>query len=154
MRIMNMVSFLKSNLPLAGGESCHSIESAKNLINYGKIKFIQIDAGIAGGILAGNEICNFAEKNNVQYVNHTFTSHLQLSSSIQPYASSTFSIYAEYPMQLKSLAWDITENHITKDHNGMINLPLDVGHGMKINQKALEQYNVDVEIFVNKKQLF
>ena len=25
---------------------------------------------------------------------------------------------------------------------------------MKINQKALEQYNVDVEIFVNKKQLF
>ena len=36
----------------------------------------------------------------------------------------------------------------------MINLPLDVGHGMKINQKALEQYNVDVEIFVNKKQLF
>ena len=144
----------ESNLPLAGGESCHSIESAKNLINYGKIKFIQIDAGIAGGILAGNEICNFAEKNNVQYVNHTFTSHLQLSSSIQPYASSTFSIYAEYPMQLKSLAWDITENHITKDHNGMINLPLDVGHGMKINQKALEQYNVDVEIFVNKKQLF
>ena len=94
------------------------------------------------------------EKNNVQYVNHTFTSHLQLSSSIQPYASSTFSIYAEYPMQLKSLAWDITENHITKDHNGMINLPLDVGHGMKINQKALEQYNVDVGIFVNKKQLF
>ncbi len=143
-----------SNLPLAGGESCHSIDSAKNLISFGKVKYIQIDAGIAGGILAGNEICNFAEQNNVQYVNHTFTSHLQLSSSIQPYASSKFSIYAEYPMQLKSLAWDITENHIIKDDNGFINLPEDVGHGMKINQNALEQYNVDVEIFVNKQKLF
>ena len=143
-----------SNLPLAGGESCHSVESAKNLISYGKVKYIQIDAGIAGGILAGNEICKFAEKNKVQYVNHTFTSHLQLSSSIQPYASSSFSIYAEYPMQLKSLAWDITENHIIKDDAGMINLPQDVGHGMKINQKALEQYNVDVEIYVNKQKIF
>ena len=143
-----------SNLPLAGGESCHSVESAKNLISYGKVKYIQIDAGIAGGILAGNEICKFAEKNKVQYVNHTFTSHLQLSSSIQPYASSSFSIYAEYPMQLKSLAWDITENHIIKDDDGMINLPQDVGHGMKINQKALEQYNVDVEIYVNKQKIF
>ena len=57
-------------------------------------------------------------------------------------------------MQLKSLAWDITENHIIKDDDGMINLPQDVGHGMKINQKALEQYNVDVEIYVNKQKIF
>ena len=86
-----------TNLPLAGGESCHSVESAKNMIRYGKVKFIQIDAGIAGGILAGKEICDFAEKNDVQYVNHTFTSHLQLSSSLQPYAESSKSIYAEFP---------------------------------------------------------
>ena len=74
------------------------------MINYGKVKFIQIDAGIAGGILAGKEICDFAEKNNVQYVNHTFTSHLQLSSSLQPYASSTKSIYAEYPHAIKIIS--------------------------------------------------
>jgi L-alanine-DL-glutamate epimerase-like enolase superfamily enzyme len=109
-----------TNLPLAGGESCHSVESAKNMIRYGKVKFIQIDAGIAGGILAGKEICDFAEKNDVQYVNHTFTSHLQLSSSLQPYAESSKSIYAEFPQQLKPLAWDLTENHIEMDKNGYI----------------------------------
>ena len=144
----------KTDLPLAGGESCHSIESAKNMIRFGKVKFIQIDAGIAGGILAGKEICDFAEKNNVQYVNHTFTSHLQLSSSLQPYASSTKSKFSEFPQQLKSLAWDLTENHIPMDKNGCINIPDGVGHGMKINQKALDEYNVDVEIFVNKEKLF
>ena len=143
-----------TKLPLAGGESCHSIESAKNMIRYGKVKFIQIDAGIAGGIIAGKEICDFAEKNDVQYVNHTFTSHLQLSSSLQPYISSKKSKFAEFPQQLKSLAWDLTENHISMDEDGFINVPEDVGHGIKINQSALEQYIVDVEILVNKKKIF
>ena len=90
----------------------------------------------------------------MQYVNHTFTSHLQLSSSLQPYVSSTKSKFAEFPQQLKSLAWDLTENHISMDEDGFINVPEDVGHGIKINQSALDQYIVDVEIFVNKKKIF
>ena len=146
--------YKKTDLPLAGGESCHSIESAKNMIRFGKVKFIQIDAGIAGGILAGKEICDFAENNNVEYVNHTFTSHLQLSSSLQPYASSTKSRFSEFPQQLKSLAWELTDNHILMDKNGYIDIPQDVGHGMKVNQNALDEYNVDVEIFVNKEKIF
>ena len=143
-----------TNIPLAGGESCHSIESAKNMIRYGKVKFIQIDAGIAGGILAGKEICDFAEENDVQYVNHTFTSHLQLSASLQPYANSSKSIYAEFPQQLKPLAWDLTTNHIEMDQNGYINLLGDIGHGIQINEEALNKYNVDVEIHVNKNRIF
>jgi len=143
-----------TNISLAGGESCHSIESAKNMIRYGKVKFIQIDAGIAGGILAGKEICDFAEKKDVQYVNHTFTSHLQLSSSLQPYANSSKSIYAEFPQQLKPLAWDLTINHIEMDQDGYINLLADIGHGIQINEKALNKYKVDVEIHVNKNRIF
>ena len=143
-----------TNLPLAGGESCHSVEAAKNMIRFGKVKFIQIDAGIAGGILAGKEICNFAEKHNVQYVNHTFTSHLQLSASLQPYANSSQSTFAEFPQQLKSLAWDLTENHIKLNNNGCIDLPEDIGHGMKVNQKTLDQYKVDVDIYVNRVKIY
>ena len=33
-------------------------------------------------------------------------------------------------MQLKSLAWDITKNHIIINKDGYINLPSDSGHGM------------------------
>ena len=72
------------------------IESAKNMIRFGKVKFIQIDAELQGGILAEKEICDFAESHDVQYVNHTFTSHLQLSSSLQPYASSNKSKFSEF----------------------------------------------------------
>ena len=144
----------QSSISLAGGESCHSVESAKNLIRYGGVKYIQIDAGIAGGIIAGKEICEFAEKMDVQYVNHTFTSHLQLSASLQAYTGSVKSTLAEYPMQLKPLAWDITKNHILKDDSGYIITPLEIGHGMKINEKALDQYKMDVEILINSKRIF
>ena len=144
----------QSSISLAGGESCHSVESAKNLIRYGGVKYIQIDAGIAGGIIAGKEICEFAEKMDVQYVNHTFTSHLQLSASLQAYTGSVKSTLAEYPMQLKPLAWDITKNHILKDGSGYIITPLEIGHGMKINEKALDQYKMDVEILINSKRIF
>ena len=91
---------------------------------------------------------------NVQYVNHTFTSHLQLSASLQAYAGSVKSTLSEYPMQLKSLAWDITKNHILKDDSGYVITPLEIGHGMKINEKALDQYKVDVEILINSKRIF
>ena len=104
--------------------------------------------------MAGKEIFDFAEKNNVQYVNHTFTSHLQLSASLQPYAYSSNSLYAEFPQQLKSLAWDLTENHITMNDDGYIDIPSGVGHSMKINQKALEDYKVDVEIYINNEKIF
>ena len=144
----------QSSISLAGGESCHSVESAKNLIRYGNVKYIQIDAGIVGGIIAGKEICEFAEKMNVQYVNHTFTSHLQLSASLQAYTGSVKSTLAEYPMQLKPLAWDITKNHILKNDSGYISTPLEIGHGMEINEKALDQYKMDVEILINSKKIF
>ena len=124
------------------------------MIHFGKVKYIQIDAGIVGGILAGKEICEYAENRNVQYVNHTFTSHLQLSASLQAYAGSLKSTLAEFPMQLKSLAWDITKNHIVKDDNGCIINPLAVGHCIIINEDALKQYKVDVEIYINSKKAF
>ena len=144
----------RSSLSLAGGELCHSVEAAKNMIRYGKVKYIQVDAGIVGGILAGKEICEFAESVNVQYVNHTFTSHLQLSASLQAYAGSTKSFLAEYPMQLKSLAWDITTNHILMNDNGSIIVPGDIGHGMKVNESVFDRYRVNVDILVNSNKIF
>ena len=77
-----------------------------------------------------------------------------MSASLQPYANSSKSIYAEFPQQLKPLAWDLTKNHIEMDQNGYINLLGDIGHGIQINEKALDKYNVDVEIHVNKNRIF
>jgi L-alanine-DL-glutamate epimerase-like enolase superfamily enzyme len=69
---------------LAGGEAA-TTHQAKNMIDYAGVGFIQIDAAHwwnhhrqRGRRLRAAQ--------DVQFVNHTFTTHLALSASIQPYA--------------------------------------------------------------------
>ena len=76
------------------------------------------------------------------------------STGLSNFSVTSKSFFAEFPQQLKSLAWDLTDNHISLDNNGNINIPEEIGHGMKINQKALEQYKVDVDIYINKEKVF
>ena len=82
------------------------------------------------------------------YVNHTFTSNLALSASLQPYAGLVDHRICEYPTALQPLARDLTLNHITPNANGEIALPDAPGLGVEINPEALARYRVDVEIRV------
>ena len=49
---------------------------ARNLIDYGGIGFVQIDAGRIGGITTAKQVADYAVTAGVQFVNHTFTSSL------------------------------------------------------------------------------
>ena len=59
---------------------------ARQLIDYGKVAFVQIDCGRIGGIGPAKRVADYAVASGVTYVNHTFTSHLALCASLQPYA--------------------------------------------------------------------
>ena len=90
----------------------------------------------------------------VTYVNHTFTSHLAMSASIQPFAGLEDHTICEFPAELKSLAVELTETHIERDENGQVRAPDAPGLGMDISLDALEKYKVDVEIKVDGVVLF
>ncbi len=67
------------------------------------MKFVQIDTGRIGGIGPAAAVARHAERNGVTFVNHTFTSHLALSASLQPYASLAEHRIAEYPVEPSAL---------------------------------------------------
>ena len=90
----------------------------------------------------------------VTYINHTFTSNLALSASLQPYAGLEEHRICEYPTGLTQLALDLTRTRIAPDADGLIHLPDAPGLGVEINQEALEKYRVDVEIKVNGRAIF
>ena len=71
---------------LAGGEGSHNSYMAQHMIDHARVGFIQIDAGRIGGITVGQAVADYARGKGVTYVNHTFTSHLALSASLQPFA--------------------------------------------------------------------
>ena len=139
---------------LAGGEGCHNFHMAKHMIDLAGLQFVQIDAGRIGGITIAKDVADYAAAKGVTYVNHTFTSNLALSASLQPYAGLESHTICEFPTELKSLASAMTKNHIVPDQNGLLNVPETPGLGIEPDLEGITPYLVDTEIRVRGKVIF
>jgi L-alanine-DL-glutamate epimerase-like enolase superfamily enzyme len=143
-----------ASVPIAAGEGCNNFVQAQAMIDHAGIRYIQIDAGRIGGITVAKRVADYAKQNGVHYVNHTFTSNLALSASLQPYAGIEESFISEFPVELKQLAIDIGEAKITRDADGYIHVPEESGLGVTVNFQKLKKYLVDVEIRVGGKVVY
>lgn len=141
-------------IPLAAGEGCNNFVQAAAMINHAGLQFVQIDTGRIGGITAAKRVADLAAKKGITYVNHTFTSHLALSASLQPYAGLKDAIICEYPVEPKQLALDITSNHISFNDNGEVITPEKPGLGIEVNGKELKRYLVDTEIYIKGERIY
>ena len=139
---------------IAGGEASHNFHMARQLVDYGKVSFIQIDCGRIGGLAPAKRVADYAAARGVTYVNHTFTSHLALCASLQPFAGLKDHVICEYPFAPKSVAWDMSETHLTPDANGEVNLPSTPGLGITMSRDGIRKYIVDVEISAKGKLLY
>jgi L-alanine-DL-glutamate epimerase-like enolase superfamily enzyme len=139
---------------MAGGEGCHNFHMAKHMVDYAGLKYVQIDAGRIGGITIAKDVADYAAAKGVLYVNHTFTSNLALSASLQPYAGLESHTICEFPTELKSLARAMTKNHITPDENGLLHVPDAPGLGIEPDLQGIAPYLVDVQIQVRGETLY
>jgi L-alanine-DL-glutamate epimerase-like enolase superfamily enzyme len=148
------LSQLSSAVKLAGGEGCHDFHQAKNMIDYAGLGFVQIDTGRIGGITTAHAVASYARSRQVRFVNHTFTTHLALSASLQPYAAAAEDVLCEYPFDPSPLAREFTATQLLPDAQGQVHLPQGPGLGLGPNLSALQKYRLDVEIKVGGKCLF
>jgi L-alanine-DL-glutamate epimerase-like enolase superfamily enzyme len=142
------------DVKMAGGEGSHNFHMAQHMIDYAGLGYVQIDAGRIGGISVAKAVAEYARPKGVTYVNHTFTSHLALSASLQPYAGIEADVICEYPVEPKQLALDITTEHLLPDANGQIHVPERPGLGLEPNRARLQNYLVDTEIKVKGQVLY
>ena len=145
---------LGNEIKMAGGEGAHNEFMGQQMIDYAGVGYIQIDTGRVGGITSARRVALYAAERGVKFVNHTFTSHLALSASLQPYAGLAGSQLCEYPQELKSLAMDLTREHLLPDANGEIWPPERPGLGLEPDREALQKYLVEVEMKVNGQVLY
>lgn len=139
---------------IAGGEGAHDTHMARHLIDYGGVGFIQIDCGRIGGIGPAKWVADYAAARGVTYVNHSFTSHLALSASLQPYAGLESHRICEYPAAPKPVVEAYMASRIERDGNGEIRAPAAPGLGLEIDVDGLRKYLLDVEIKVGGKVLY
>jgi L-alanine-DL-glutamate epimerase-like enolase superfamily enzyme len=118
---------------IAGGEGAHNEAMVRHLIDYGEVGYIQIDTGRIGGIGPAKKIADYAAGREITFVNHTFTSHLALSASLQPYAGLASHRLCEFPFAPKPLSLGFTATHITPDASGEVAAPDVPGLGITIS---------------------
>ena len=148
------LSGMRSRVQLAGGEAAHNVAMARHLMDYGRVGHIQIDCGRIGGIGPSKKVADLAFDRGITYVNHTFTTHLALSASLQAYAGIEDDRICEYPAAPRPLALAVAANPILRDANGEIRAPELPGLGVDVDLKALKPYLVDTEIRVGGQVLY
>ena len=139
---------------LAGGEAAHSVAMARHLIDFGRIGFVQIDCGRIGGIGPAKEVADLAVARGVTFVNHTFTSHLALSASLQPFAGLVRHEICEYPADPKDVATAFIASPLRRAEDGTIAAPDAPGLGVDVDISSARAYLQDVEIRIGGKTLY
>jgi L-alanine-DL-glutamate epimerase-like enolase superfamily enzyme len=144
----------RTTVRIAGGEGSHNPLMAEHMIDYGAVGFIQIDTGRVGGIGDAARVARYAAAAGVTYVNHTFTSHLALSASLQPFAGMRSDWLCEYPVEAKALALKATRTHLELDGDGRVSAPEAPGLGVEVDPEAIAGYLVTVDISVDGQTLY
>jgi L-alanine-DL-glutamate epimerase-like enolase superfamily enzyme len=139
-------------VPIAAGEGAGFYRSAEDIIVNGRVQFIQIDVGRIGGITPSFRVRQLAEQRGVQYVNHTFKSHLTVAASLHVFATNRDFDLAEYPAAESDLSRNLS-SRVERDADGFIRAPEAPGLGVTVDMDVVARYLTPVRIEVGGRTL-
>ncbi|MYA69309.1 mandelate racemase/muconate lactonizing enzyme family protein [Candidatus Poribacteria bacterium] len=142
------------SVPIAAGEGSSIYRMAEDLIVNGGIQFVQIDAGRIGGIMPSFKVRHLAERRGIQYVNHTFKSHLSLAAALHVFATNPDFDLLEYPAAGSELSQSLVVEPFPVESDGTVRVKELPGLGISINIEAIRPYLAPVRIEVGADTVF
>ena len=142
------------SVPIAAGEGSSVYRMAEDLIVNGGIQFVQIDAGRIGGIMPSFQVRQLAEQHGIQYVNHTFKSHLSLASSLHVFATNPDFDLLEYPAAGSELSQSVVVEPFPVESDGTVRVKELPGLGVRVDTEAMRRYLAPVLIEVGADAVF
>ncbi|MXV77370.1 mandelate racemase/muconate lactonizing enzyme family protein [Candidatus Poribacteria bacterium] len=153
-REYNKLTSMNPGIPIAAGEGCSTYHTAEDLIVNGGIQYIQIDTGRIGGIMPSFQVRRLAEKHGIQYVNHTFKSHLSLSAALHVFATNPDFDLLEYPAAGSQLSQCLVLNPYQIDDDGFVRVKDLPGLGVTVDTDAIRPFLAPVRIEVGGESIF
>lgn len=143
------------SIGIAGGEGADFYRAADDMLTNAGLDFAQIDVGRIGGITPADRVCRRSQELGIQYLNHTFKSHLTVAASIHVFAGVEEFDLVEYPAGDSPLVLGTTApTGIFRDENGMIAAPDTPGLGVETNIEILRKYLRRVKIEIDGKTIY
>lgn len=125
--------------PVATGELEGTRHRFADLYDRGAASILQPDCTVCGGITEWLKIANYASAYDVPIAPHyNWNIHASLLGAIEN------GLWVEYfyrDMDVKVFD-DVVETPLAPDDDGMIHLPDDPGHGVSLDESALQEYRV------------
>lgn len=143
------------NIGIAGGEGADYFRAADDMMTNAGLDFVQIDVGRIGGITEAKRVADRAHELGIQYVNHTFKSHLSVAASIHVFAGYEEFDLTEYPAGDSPLILGLTApTGIFRDSEGLIRASDEPGLGVEVSLDAINEFQRMVKIEVDGEVLF
>ena len=139
---------------IAAGEGSNTYRMAEDIIVHGGIAFVQIDAGRIGGIMPSFQVRQLAEQHGIQYVNHTFKSHLSLAAALHVFATNPDFNLLEYPAAGSELSQKLVAEPFHVESDGMVRIKELPGLGVSVDTEAIRPYLAPVRIDVGTDTVF
>ena len=139
---------------IAAGEGSNTYRMAEDIIVHGGIEFVQIDAGRIGGILPSFQVRQLAEEHGIQYVNHTFKSHLSLAAALHVFATNRDFNLLEYPAAGSELSQRLVADPFEVESDGRVRIKELPGLGVHVDTEAIRPYLAPVRIEVGTDAVF
>ena len=142
------------SIPIAAGEGSSTYRMAEDIIVNGGVQFVQIDAGRIGGIMPSFQVRQLAEQRGVQYVNHTFKSHLSLAASLHVFATNPDFDLLEFPAAGSELSQRIVKDPFQVDADGLVRVMDLPGLGVEVDIEGISPFLVPVNIQIGTETVF
>ncbi len=149
-----LLSQMDPAVPIAAGEGSNTYRMAADLIIHGGVQFVQIDVGRIGGMTTAFQVRQLAEQHRIQYVNHTFKSHLSLAASLHVFATNPDFNLLEYPAAGSPLSQRLTTVPLRIESDGTVQVPDAPGLGVRVNMDTVHDYLAPVRIQVGTETVF
>ena len=138
-----------NGLRLAGGEGCHSLYQAKNMIDYAGLGYIQIDAGRIGGITASPPGGGLRAGQR----HPVCEPHVHDPSGLERFPTALRGNRRGQPLRVSGgtvpAGPRFERGALQPDRDGYVHVPEAPGLGVEPNREAIRQYLVETEIRVS-----
>ncbi|HVR73164.1 MAG TPA: enolase C-terminal domain-like protein, partial [Planctomycetota bacterium] len=131
---------------IAAGEGSNRFRFAEDLLENGRVDYIQIDAGRIGGITTAFRVRRLAEKLGVTYVNHTFKSHLSLAAALHVLATEERFELLEYPAGGSELSRGLVTRPLERGAGGLVRAADAPGLGVDVDLETVSRFLQPVRI--------
>ena len=128
-------------LRIAAGEQLSGYAEFERLANEGHVHTLQPDLSRCGGLTAGRQIAEMAQRRGIDCVPHAWLTDLLKAASLQLNAYLMDSLYLEFNVSSASLLTNLCKEQI-KLVDGFIPVPEGPGLGVEVDEAMMAKYRV------------